>query len=1014
MRPLRLELRGFTAFRETAILDFEDRRLFAITGPTGSGKSSLLDAMTWALYGQVPRVGRETRQLITQGAESMAVLLDFSFRGDRYRVSRKTPSTAGTRLEQLGANGEWRLLADRASQVSELVTSLLGLDFQTFTKTVLLPQGEFDTFLQGDVRQRREILTGLLGLNRYEKVGRAARNRKAGASGAAKAIRVELARAHEASPEPVSELKKNKKILSKQVEALARQGELLSALAAEARNCGECEADVKRATGSTQEGTRSLEVAQQELDKAKSKAIDSKSVCDRLTTKLSALGYDEEEHRRLERTAAALEQRVTARSALQKAEIKLRAAEKTARTKREQAKTKKAEAERAGEEMAGAGTEQKTSRDTLEAIVAVALSTERVQNEAAENAVREHESAIAAADKREKERQTLAAYKEQLEVQQGALVTAEQECLDASESRLFSETKSDTASKSLQAAESKEVAAEEKLEAARLQDAASTLQRSLNPGDPCPVCGEPITQVEILPAPSLDGARDELEKARQTLSRARKNDADAAQELAAIIERLTQMESAVVRAQEELDAIRARIVEASADPDVLGEKIVSTGNAARAERVRAKSAAEAAEMSENAVSELKLLRARIGEEFSLQPGNSGEPDVVIEGLNQAITNYRDAGETFGRLQEASRLTEEAARAAQAEAEKAVQHYLDVSSACDREREHLASLGGAEQEDAEEIQMALHKANSLASQHRDWGTELQKAKQLHASANAREEAAQATQLSASEAAVRLSSKEALAREALEAASGRLAKQWVAAEISGSVDPEHVPQLVRDHEASYLACKVELGKADQRLKTAVQEAQRVDEMSEDVTNYDESARLAGDLEQELHRNRFIAYVQREAMQLLANDAAERLSQLSDGRYRLTVNKDEFWVIDRFNGDERRSVKTLSGGETFLASLALALALSDRLPEISGQGGAMSLESLFLDEGFGSLDQESLDVAIGGLEALSGGRRLVGVISHIPEIAERLSDHVEVVKSGATSSIRDVRSRGPEAVI
>ena len=116
-----------------------------------------------------------------------------------------------------------------------------------------------------------------------------------------------------------------------------------------------------------------------------------------------------------------------------------------------------------------------------------------------------------------------------------------------------------------------------------------------------------------------------------------------------------------------------------------------------------------------------------------------------------------------------------------------------------------------------------------------------------------------------------------------------------------------------------------------------------------------------------------------------------------------------IDRLNGDERRSVRTLSGGETFLASLALALALSERLPEIAGHGGAMSLESLFLDEGFGSLDQESLDVAIGGLEALAGGRRLIGVISHVPEVAERLPDRIEVVRNGAVSTIRDSRAPG-----
>ena len=88
MRPLRLELRGFTAFREKVVVDFSGRELFAITGPTGAGKSSLLDGMTWALYDRVPRVGRQTRQLISHGEKSMTARLDFTVRGEGYRVVR--------------------------------------------------------------------------------------------------------------------------------------------------------------------------------------------------------------------------------------------------------------------------------------------------------------------------------------------------------------------------------------------------------------------------------------------------------------------------------------------------------------------------------------------------------------------------------------------------------------------------------------------------------------------------------------------------------------------------------------------------------------------------------------------------------------------------------------------------------------------------------------------------------------------------------------------------------------
>jgi len=225
---------------------------------------------------------------------------------------------------------------------------------------------------------------------------------------------------------------------------------------------------------------------------------------------------------------------------------------------------------------------------------------------------------------------------------------------------------------------------------------------------------------------------------------------------------------------------------------------------------------------------------------------------------------------------------------------------------------------------------------------------------------------------------------------------------AAAVEGIPEAGRVSRLIDDHRAALAACERERDLAGQRLATARADAERAEQMRADAATYDGTAQLADSLALELRRDRFIAYVQREAMHLLAADAGERLLTLSSGRYRLVVRDEAFWVVDRLNGDERRSVKTLSGGETFLASLALALALSERLPEIAGRGGAMSLESLFLDEGFGALDQDSLDTAIGGLEMLAGGQRLVGVISHIPEVAERLPDRVEVVRNGATSRL------------
>ena len=113
----------------------------------------------------------------------------------------------------------------------------------------------------------------------------------------------------------------------------------------------------------------------------------------------------------------------------------------------------------------------------------------------------------------------------------------------------------------------------------------------------------------------------------------------------------------------------------------------------------------------------------------------------------------------------------------------------------------------------------------------------------------------------------------------------------------------------------------------------------------------------------------------------------------------------MVDHWNADAQRSVKTLSGGETFLASLGLALALAESLATLSAQGCASeALESLFLDEGFGTLDPETLAQVVQALEALHGGERMVGLITHLPELAEQMPARVAVGRSdrGATLTI------------
>lgn len=142
---------------------------------------------------------------------------------------------------------------------------------------------------------------------------------------------------------------------------------------------------------------------------------------------------------------------------------------------------------------------------------------------------------------------------------------------------------------------------------------------------------------------------------------------------------------------------------------------------------------------------------------------------------------------------------------------------------------------------------------------------------------------------------------------------------------------------------------------------------------------------------------------ALDTLVAHASERLAGLSDGQFELVHDDGNFLVIDHTDADGRRPAKTLSGGETFQASLALALALSEQLPAMAAAGAAR-LESVFLDEGFGTLDETTLETVAATLEELAIRQgHMVGIVTHIGALAERVPTRFAVHRGRGTSSVQ-----------
>jgi exonuclease SbcC len=184
MRPIRLEVEGFTSFRERTVVDFSDAELFVLCGPTGSGKSSLIDAITFALYGRVPRYqdDRLVHPAISQGRNEARVRLDFALGGSEFtavRVVRKQKrgESFGAVVKELRLESGSEVLAARKSEFDAEVKRLLGLDFAQFTTCVVLPQGDFARFLHATGKERQDLLKELMRLQVYAQMASAARQR---------------------------------------------------------------------------------------------------------------------------------------------------------------------------------------------------------------------------------------------------------------------------------------------------------------------------------------------------------------------------------------------------------------------------------------------------------------------------------------------------------------------------------------------------------------------------------------------------------------------------------------------------------------------------------------------------------------------------------------------------------------------------------------------------------------------------------------------------------------------
>jgi exonuclease SbcC len=1024
VRIHRLEISAFGPFAGTERIDFDGlsaHGLFLLNGPTGAGKTSVLDAVCFALYGSVPGARKDGKRLRSDHAAAGVeprVTCEFSARGRHFEVSRSpawdkpsargkngfTVQQANTLLRER-VDGAWVEKSGRNDEAGAEISEILGMKLEQFTRVVMLPQGDFAAFLRSKPTDRLELLQSLFGTQRFEAVEQELSRQAQGAKAevASLSTRLELLLAQAEAETAALELDTADAPDRADADALLAWLDTTAASAAAQRRAAAAEAERLRAEHAAELDAATARAARQaKLAAAEGRRAEAVAAAPALSLKTEKLGL----HRKAELLGGQLQALEGAQAA---AKLAVAAMAGAAGELQAAALT---DPELAGLELTPqpAGTAGASAPDgpifngacvDIEVLRGAAgrlqslraVLQERLPDEARLAGMITRTAGLhATLEQLEADRRSGAAALDALRTESTALLAGLRP-LEELAAELQLRTKEAAAAEELVAMVGRYAAAEAAcgrvaerhslardehqdrrqrwldLREERLANAAAELASQLRPGIPCAVCGSPEH-----PAP-----------------------APAAASALAVAEAEQAAQDACEAAEAALAALERELAEAQQEVAVLAAQGGNTGP--EDARLEAASATERAAGAGRAAAELAASRARQSEL---------EQDITAaeQAYAAAASGIAQTESTIAEVQEQADTLEQAL-----EALRAGHPTLG---------ERIAALNGAaailEQADA-----AWNRLEQAQTRTADARQQLELA--LPASGFASADAARAVLLPAPEAAgleaaIRAGQDEAARIEELFAGE-ELALAARELESVGPLAGDVLEQLQAQAAASEQAAREAMlasGLAEKSVRTLGRIAadytaraaagREPRERAALLSAVAEAARGMGDNNYRMSLN---SYVLAARLEQVAVAASERLVGMSDGRYTLQHSDAKaargaksglgLEVVDQWTG-QRRDTATLSGGESFMASLALALGLADVVQQ---ESGGVDIETLFVDEGFGSLDEQALEQVMDALEGLRDGGRVVGLVSHVAEMKQRISTQLQVVKGRNGSTLR-----------
>ena len=1018
-----LRITGIGPFAGTHTVDFsafEDSGLFLLDGPTGAGKSTLIDAITFALYGDVARTKDASKDRLRSNhisdSDPSEADLVFEVATGIYRVTRTpayTPagkksqrnskSTLTRVVEDPDAPDGWRTVEPIASgprDVGSEIPAIVGLDKDQFLQTIVLPQGKFSQFLNATSDAREQILRDIFDTQIYVDFTKALVDAAASSKRGIEERRIAAVSAFErvrSLDDALSEDAHTDAPGAQERSAEAEEADQLDAGAEDASavtrwaevacdRAREAHAQTLRvadvATAAAREASRALSEGRA-LAEAQAEYARVSATLAELTASEEAIASDRELAGQARRalTVAPFDAAVTEASARLEAAGDQVAALSPALGDEACAQPAALTPEAVsvlGQRAQAQRDEASRTRGSLEEALAVerSLPDLRAQIESLRS---QHEQALARIASIEAEREALPGRIEQA-TESLRLMRADADTLPEAASalraineRLDASMQADLLRSALLGAsdELREATATAKLANAAAADchdlwiaqSASALARELEEDTPCPVCG---STEHPSPAPVADGeiTREQVAELDQARDRAEGALRDAQARHQDLVRRIAQLNEVAGAPTPTLETERDRAADIVATLEALGPQIAEI---------------EAA---------LEQERARLG------------------GLTDSLASAREAAASLASTFQ--------------ERESALSAAL---TRVDAERADFVSLG----ERAAALDERAHRAALLARACADWDSaRATHVKAQHSLAEALEEQGLESdswrslllplpEVEALEARAVAHDKELFAvREAL--ASERLTH----AAAAPAPDLEALTETARKAEEDAAGAARASGILEQHcaqleaartsLEGALDALARAREQAGPIRRLADIAMASGP--ENLASTPLSAWVLIARLDEVLAAANPRLAAISSGRYELASVPDDgtasrksglgLAIIDH-DTDAMRSPRTLSGGETFYTSLALALGLAD---VVSAEAGGVELRTMFIDEGFGSLDSHTLSLVMAQLQALRSAGRTVGVISHVEEMATQIADQIQVrplPEGGSTLSVR-----------